>query len=83
MAIDYSNVELNSVKYPISEDFQPSYGTAGFRGPSDKISGVIFRSGILTALRVMATKSTCGLIITASHNPPEDNGVKVTIIHIK
>jgi phosphoacetylglucosamine mutase len=53
------------------------YGTAGFRNKAYLLDHVIFRMGIVAALRSKATKSTIGVMITASHNPEEDNGVKL------
>ena len=46
-----------------------AYGTAGFRTRAEKLDHVMFRMGILAALRAAKTNSVIGLMITASHNP--------------
>ncbi|XP_045698587.1 phosphoacetylglucosamine mutase [Phyllostomus hastatus] len=53
------------------------YGTAGFRTKAEHLDHVMFRMGLLAVLRSKQTQSTIGVMVTASHNPEEDNGVKL------
>ncbi|KAI1897261.1 hypothetical protein AGOR_G00081490 [Albula goreensis] len=53
------------------------YGTAGFRTNAKQLDHIMFRMGLLAALRSKNTKATIGVMVTASHNPEEDNGVKL------
>jgi phosphoacetylglucosamine mutase len=53
------------------------YGTSGFRAHADALEGIVARMGVLAALRSKYTKEIVGIQITASHNPVEDNGVKL------
>ncbi|KAK9819340.1 hypothetical protein WJX74_007967 [Apatococcus lobatus] len=63
--------------YPLHEDAKPSYGTAGFRSRAELLPSTVFRCGALMALRAGALRQVTGIVITASHNPEQDNGVKL------
>ncbi|KAK2190303.1 hypothetical protein NP493_79g06004 [Ridgeia piscesae] len=70
--------KLAREKHPKRNATPIQYGTAGFRAKSSMLDYVLYRMGLLAVLRSKyKTGSTIGLIVTASHNPEEDNGVKL------
>eukprot|EP00827_Trimyema_finlayi_P007120 TRINITY_DN960_c0_g1_i1.p1 TRINITY_DN960_c0_g1~~TRINITY_DN960_c0_g1_i1.p1 ORF type:complete len:586 (-),score=213.57 TRINITY_DN960_c0_g1_i1:33-1790(-) len=54
-------------------------GTSGIRNHSKYLEYPIFRSAIFASLVSRINTNKCiGIIITASHNPKDDNGMKIT-----
>jgi len=62
----------------LSFDFEHiSYGTAGFRNKGNKLNKVAVRLAIATFIRSISIKTPIGIVISASHNPSDDNGFKI------
>jgi len=67
-----------AARFPRAETDDFQYGTAGFRMRADLLDYVVFVVGITAAMRSRKMSShTIGVMITASHNKAEDNGVKI------
>ncbi|XP_014327711.2 phosphoacetylglucosamine mutase [Xiphophorus maculatus] len=73
----FEEVSKQSDLHPKPAGLVLQYGTAGFRTSANKLDHIMFRMGLLATLRSKKTKATIGVMVTASHNPEEDNGVKL------
>ena len=79
-------VPYESVRLPLSRtNLTPSYLLAVPKPRrltkswkySPLLDHVIYTVGLIAALRSKKRNATVGIMITASHNPAEDNGVKL------
>ncbi|XP_054018531.1 phosphoacetylglucosamine mutase [Dryobates pubescens] len=75
--MDFEALKKYSTLHPKPAGLTLQYGTAGFRARAEQLDHIMFRMGLLAVLRSKAVASTIGIMVTASHNPEEDNGVKL------
>ncbi|KAM9018753.1 phosphoacetylglucosamine mutase isoform 1-T3 [Ara ararauna] len=75
--MDSEALKKYSSLHPKPAGLTLQYGTAGFRTKAEQLDHVMFRMGLLAVLRSKAVAATIGIMVTASHNPEEDNGVKL------
>uniref|UniRef100_A0A673CFI6 Phosphoacetylglucosamine mutase n=1 Tax=Sphaeramia orbicularis TaxID=375764 RepID=A0A673CFI6_9TELE len=73
----FQEVEKQSIMHPKPPGLTLHYGTAGLRTNAKHLDHAMFRMGLLATLRSKNTKATIGVMVTASHNPEEDNGLKL------
>ncbi|XP_029451389.1 LOW QUALITY PROTEIN: phosphoacetylglucosamine mutase [Rhinatrema bivittatum] len=75
--MDFATIVKLSAQHAKPAGLILQYGTAGFRTKAEHLDHVMYRMGLLAVLRSKQTTSTIGVMVTASHNPEEDNGVKL------
>ncbi|XP_070705377.1 phosphoacetylglucosamine mutase isoform X4 [Pempheris klunzingeri] len=73
----FQEVSNQSSLHPKPAGYVLAYGTAGFRANAKHLDHIMFRTGLVAALCSKKTEATVGVMVTASHNPEEDNGLKM------
>lgn len=72
----FQEVSKQSSLHPKPAGLVLQYGTAGFRTNAKHLDHIMFRMGLLAALRSKKTKATIGVMVTASHNPEVRKGFR-------
>ena len=75
--MDFTTLEKMFYEYPMPIGYMPKYGTSGFREDAKLLDAVVMRSSVLMVLRSKQVQQHCGIMVTASHNPENDNGLKL------